>query len=147
MCENGGSLETRLSGKSAKRVGLHGFVSYLRQTTHRRMILFTVSRPRKIHSRSPKAIEVAFMPECFTRSWACLTIRLTKGCLGGKRIGNLLEVSNGALSIRTLHLIVWSSLRNNPNWATRIGGVNFESFRFKKGKFFGECWHLYCLDP
>ena len=67
-CVNGGSSETRLSGKSAKCVGLHGVVSYLRQTTHRLMIFFTVSRPRKIHNRSLKVVKVAFMPECLTRS-------------------------------------------------------------------------------
>ena len=53
-------------------------------------------------------------------------------CLAGKRIADLLEAGSGALEICPLHLIVWSSLRNNPNWATRIGGVDLEFFRLRK---------------
>ena len=64
--------------------------------------------------------------------WVCLTRRFTKVCLAGKRIEDLLEASSEALVIQPQHLIVWSSLRNNPNWATQTGGVDLESFQFRK---------------
>ena len=52
-------------------------------------------------------------------------LSFTKVCLGGKRIGYLLEVGSGALEIRPLHLSFWSSNRRR-----RLG-----IFLIKKGKF------------
>lgn len=132
MCVKGGSSETRWLGKSAKCEGLHDDASYLRETTQRRITFFTVARPRKTQYRSLKAVSVALIPECLTRSWVCLITSFTKECFAGKRIGDLLEVGSEALEIRPLHLIVWFSLRNNLNWATRIGGVDLELFRLRK---------------
>ena len=131
VCENGGSSETRWFDKSANCGGLHVAISYLQQTMQCCKI-FTVSRPRKNQNCSLKVVSVALMPECFTRSCVCLTRRLTKVCLAGRRIRDFVDGSNEAWLIRRLHLIVWSSLRNSPNCVTRIGGVAFQSFRFRK---------------
>ena len=94
-----------------------------------RKIFFTVSRPRKTQNRSLKVVSVAVMPECFTRLCACLTRRLTKVCLAGRRSRDFVDGSSEALLIRPLHLIVWSLLRNSPNCVSQIGGV---AFRFRK---------------
>ena len=95
-------------------------------------MFFTVSRPRKTQNRSLKVVSVTVMPECFTRSCACLTRRLTKVCLAGRRSGDFVDGSSEALLTRSLRLIVWSLLRKSPNCVTQIGGVALRSFRFTK---------------
>lgn len=132
VCENGGFSETWWFGKSANCGVLHVAISYLRQTMQCLKIFFTVSRPRKTQNRSLKVVSVAVMPECFTRLCACLTRRLTKVYMAGRRSGDFVDGSSEALLIRPLHLIVWSLLRNSPNCVTQIGGVAFRSFRFRK---------------
>ena len=119
MCINGGSLETRVFGNSAKCENLHGAASYLWQTNQHPRI----SLPCKTQDCSVKAV---------SGSQVCLTRRFMKVCVVGKRIRDLLEASSEALVFWPLHLIVWSLLRNNPNWATWIGNVDLESLRFRK---------------
>lgn len=95
-------------------------------------IRFTVSLPRRIQNLSLTVFNVAFIPECLTRSWVRLTRRLTKACLACKRIGKLVDICNEELPIRPLHLTVWSSLRNKPNRIIRIGGVAWPCLRLRK---------------
>ena len=104
--------------------------------------LFSVSLPYRTHNCSLNVVSVVLIPECLTRLCVCLTRRFSNVCLASKRIGDLLEVSSEAFMIWPLHLMIWSSLANNPNWATWIGGLDLQSLDSEKKV----CWWMLSLE-
>ena len=116
--ENGGSRDTRSSGKSGVGGGLYGTPSTLLQMVHFLTIFFTTSRPLGTQNRPRIVVKVSLIPLCLILECTSWMMRLVSGCLDGSKIGFLLSSESGALFTLPLHLMICWLSRNKLNCVT-----------------------------